>query len=69
MTDKPQKPPKTAPVPQPQPPKRVVWFACRANAKCEGKEATIVRQFGKPGSGSSTHYRCNTCQGTWVVNV
>lgn len=49
--------------------KKQVWIACRATAKCEGKMALVVFLQRNPGGGSSTRYRCLTCNRTFHVTV
>lgn len=61
----PKVPPKAPPVSSKPP--REVWFSCRATPGCEGKIALVVFTKGVSGQGSTTRYRCKTCNGTWHV--
>lgn len=48
---------------------KVVWIACRATPKCEGKQAVVVRKVAREGGGSSTRFQCKTCGRPFHVTI
>jgi len=55
-----------------QPPKKIVWMTCRAAEHCEGKQAYATLIFRKTimqGGGTTTRYRCTTCNGSFSITV
>lgn len=63
--------PKRNPVPtaQQKKEKRQVWVSCRATNGCEGKKAWVTIHQKNPGGGSTTRYKCCTCNRPFFIRV